>query len=61
MKLNFSELKIYKERVLILEWSKLTKIEKEIALSKDWLVYYPYRSPKTLKLKRQPYIKVRSK
>ncbi|WP_272151543.1 tyrosine-type recombinase/integrase [Tenacibaculum aiptasiae] len=57
MKLNFSEPKIYTGGVLISEWSKLTKAEKELALTKDWFVYYSYRDPKTLKLKRQPYIK----
>ena len=57
MKLNFSEPKIYTGGVLISEWSKLTKPEKEKALSKKWFIYYSYRDPKTNKLKRQPHIK----
>ncbi|WP_425657318.1 tyrosine-type recombinase/integrase [Tenacibaculum ascidiaceicola] len=57
MKLNFSEPKIYTGGVRISEWSKLTKSEKEIALKKDWFVYYSYRNPKTQKLQRQPHIK----
>ncbi|WP_431005841.1 tyrosine-type recombinase/integrase [Tenacibaculum sp. TC6] len=54
MKLNFSEPKIYTGGVLISEWSRLSKSEKEKALNKDWFVYYSFREPKTLKLKRQP-------
>lgn len=57
MKLNFTEPKIYTGGVLISEWSKLTKSEQKIALSRDWFIYYSYRNPETLKLKRQPYIK----
>ncbi|WP_299835217.1 site-specific integrase [uncultured Tenacibaculum sp.] len=57
MKLNFSSPKIYTGGVLISEWSKLSKLQKEEALSKDWFVYYSYRNPKTQKLQRQPYIK----
>lgn len=57
MKLNFSTPKIYTGGVLISEWSKLTKLQKEEALNKDWFVYYSFRDPRTQKLKRQPYIK----
>ncbi len=57
MKLNFSSPKIYTGGVLISEWSKLSKLQKEEALNKDWFVYYSYRNPKTQKLQRQPYIK----
>lgn len=57
MKLNFTEPKIYTGGVLISEWSKLTKSEQKTALSRDWFIYYSYRNPETLKLKRQPYIK----
>lgn len=57
MKLNFSSPKIYTGGVLISEWSKLSKLQKEEALGKDWFVYYSYRNPKTQKLQRQPYIK----
>ena len=57
MKLNFSEPKIYTGGIKISEWSKLTKSEKEKALKKDWFVYYSFRDPETLKLKRQPHIK----
>jgi len=57
MKLNFSSPKIYTGGVLISEWSKLSKLQKEEALGKDWFVYYSYRNPQTQKLQRQPYIK----
>ena len=57
MKLNFSSPKIYTGGVLISEWSKLSKLQKKEALSKDWFVYYSYRNPKTQKLQRQSYIK----
>ncbi len=57
MKMNFTEPKIYTGGVQISEWSKLTKLEKETALKKDWFVYYSYRNPETQKLQRQPHIK----
>lgn len=57
MKMNYTEPKIYTGGVSISDWSKLSKSQKETALSKDWFVYYSFRDPKTQKLKRQPYIK----
>ena len=53
----YSEPKIYTGGVDISKWSKLSKQEKDIALSKHWCVYYSYRDPKTGKLKRQDNIK----
>ena len=57
MKLNYSEPKIYTGGVDISSWSKLSKSEKEAALSKDWFVYFSFRNPETGKLKKQPFIK----
>ncbi|MCL6267786.1 tyrosine-type recombinase/integrase [Flagellimonas myxillae] len=54
---SFSEPKIYTGGIDPSEWSKLSKKEKEDALSKDWYVYWSYRDPNTGKLKRQPNIK----
>ncbi|NQY07534.1 MAG: site-specific integrase [Flavobacteriaceae bacterium] len=57
MKLNYSEPKIYTGGVDIKNWSKLTKEEQQVALNKDWYVYYSFRNPESGKLKRQPNIK----
>jgi hypothetical protein len=57
MKLNYSEPKIYTGGVDISTWSQLSKSEKEVALSKDWFVYFSFRSPESGKLKKQPFIK----
>ncbi len=57
MKMNYTEPKIYTGGVAISNWSKLSKEEREIALQKDWFVYFSFRDPNTLKLKRQPHIK----
>ncbi|TCK67255.1 phage integrase family protein [Winogradskyella wandonensis] len=57
MKSNYSEPKIYTGGIQISQWSKLTKAQRQAALSKDWYVYYSFRNPKTNKLKRQPNIK----
>ncbi|TDY14142.1 phage integrase family protein [Meridianimaribacter flavus] len=57
MKANYSEPKIYTGGISIDTWSKLTRAEQKEALSKDWYVYYSFRHPKTLKLKRQNPIK----
>ena len=40
MKLNYSQPKIYTGGVDVSRWSKLTKQEREKALSKDWYVYF---------------------
>lgn len=57
MKLNFSEPKIFTGGVDVSHWSKLSKEQKNDALSKDWYLYYSYRDPQTGKLVRQPNIK----
>ena len=57
MKNNFSKPKIYTGGVSISSWNKLSKSEKEIALSKDWYVYFKFRNPETGKLTRQSNIK----
>jgi len=57
MKLNYSEPKIYTGGVDISTWSQLSKSEKEVALSKDWFVYFSFRSSESGKLKKQPFIK----
>ncbi|WP_211298228.1 hypothetical protein [Polaribacter glomeratus] len=57
MKLNYSEPKIYTGGVDISTWSQLSKSEKEVALSKDWFVYFSFRSPESGKLEKQPFIK----
>ena len=57
MKNEFSKPKIYTGGVNILQWNKLSKAEKDIALSKDWYVYFKFRNPVTGKLTRQSNIK----
>lgn len=57
MKNAFSKPKIYTGGVDISQWRKLSKYEKELALSKDWYVYFKYRNPATGKLTRQSNIK----
>lgn len=57
MKSNYSKPKIYTGGVAISQWNKLSKSEKEIALSKDWYVYFKFRNPETKKLTRQSNIK----
>ncbi|WP_411767826.1 tyrosine-type recombinase/integrase [Winogradskyella sp. A3E31] len=57
MKLNYSEPKIYTGGVAVNQWSKLSKKERDKALSKPWYVYYAFRHPETHKLVRQPNIK----
>lgn len=57
MKNNFSKPKIYTGGVDISQWNKLSKSEKELALSKDWYVYFKFRNPTTGKLTRQSNIK----
>ena len=57
MKLIYSEPKIFTGGIDIRLWNKLSKSEKNKALSKDWYVYYSFRNPKTGKLVRQPNIK----
>lgn len=57
MKNNFSKPKIYTGGIAISSWNKLSKLEKELALSKDWYVYFNFRNPETGKLTRQTNIK----
>jgi integrase len=57
MKVNYSEPKLYTGGVNISDWKKLSKTEKESALSKSWYLYYSYRNPETGKLQRQGNIK----
>jgi len=57
-KKKYSEPKIYTGGVDVSKWGKLSKTEKEKALSKHWCVYYSYRNPETEKLERQANIKV---
>lgn len=54
MKSNYSGPYIYTGGVDITTWSKLSKSVKEVALSKEWYVYYSFRNPETGKLVRQP-------
>ncbi|WP_396167755.1 tyrosine-type recombinase/integrase [Flavobacterium sp.] len=54
---NFSKPKIYTGGADISQWNKLSKQEKEDALSKDWYAYFSFRNPKTGKLERQSNIK----
>ncbi|TMU55676.1 tyrosine-type recombinase/integrase [Flagellimonas algicola] len=54
---SFSEPKIYTGGAKPSEWSRLSKKERDIALSKDWYVYWSFRDPGTGKLRRQPNIK----
>lgn len=57
MKPTFSKPKIYTGGVDVLKWNKLSKSEKELALSKDWYIYFKFRNPETGKLTRQSNIK----
>lgn len=57
MKPTFSKPKIYTGGVDVLKWNKLSKSEKELALGKDWYVYFKFRNPETGKLTRQSNIK----
>ncbi|RAR51058.1 tyrosine-type recombinase/integrase [Flavobacterium lacus] len=57
MKPNFSKPLIYTGGQDINQWNKLSKKEKEVALSKDWYVYFKFRNPETGKLVRQANIK----
>jgi len=53
----YSEPKIFTGGVDINQWKGLSSIEKKLALSKEWFVYYSFRDPKSRKLKRQSHIK----
>ena len=57
MKSNYSGPYIYTGGVDITTWSKLSKSVKEVALSKEWHVYYSFRNPETGKLVHQTNIK----
>jgi len=57
MKSNYSEPKIFTGGIQINAWSKLSKAQQKVALSKEWYVYYSFRHSKTKKLVRQPNIK----
>jgi integrase len=57
MKNEFSKPKIYTGGVNVLQWNKLSKSDKDLALSKDWYVYFRFRNPFTGKLTRQSNIK----
>ena len=57
MKPNYSDPKIYTGGIQISQWNKLSKVEQNQALSKEWYVYYSFRDPKTNKKVRQPNIK----
>lgn len=57
MKPNYSKPLIYTGGIDIFQWNKLSKNEKETALSKDWYVYFKFLNPETGKLTRQPNIK----
>ena len=57
MKSNYSEPKIFTGGVDVNLWSKLTNMEKRLALNKDWDIYYSFRNPNTGKLIRQTNIK----
>lgn len=54
---NYSKPLIYTGGQDINQWNKLSKKEKEVALSKDWYVYFKFRNPETGKLVRQANIK----
>lgn len=56
-KKDFSEPKIYTGGVNVLLWSKLTDVEKKVALSKNWYIYYTFRNKESGKLERMPNIK----
>ena len=53
----YSEPKIFTGGVSITQWKDLSSVEKKLALSKEWFVYYSYRDPESGKLKRQSHIK----
>lgn len=57
MKLNYSEPKIFTGGVDITQWNKLSKVQQNDALKKDWYLYYSFRNPHTQKLTRMPNIK----
>jgi integrase len=57
MKSNFSEPKIYTGGIDINQWTKHSKEEQKIALSRDWYIRFAFRNPKTGKLERQTNIK----
>jgi integrase len=57
MKNDFSKPKIYTGGINVSNWKKLSKLEKELALAKDWYVYFNFRNPETGKLTRQSNIK----
>ena len=56
-KRNFSLPKIYTGGIDITNWINYSKEEQDTALKKDWYIYYSYRCPETLLLKRQTPIK----
>ena len=56
-KRNYSDPKIYTGGIEITNWTKYTKAEQEIALKKNWFVYFSFRNPKTNFLEKQPFIK----
>ena len=57
MKLNYNTPKFYTGGVDISKWNKLSKDEQKQALSKEWYLYYSFRSPDTKILVRQNNIK----
>jgi integrase len=56
-KRKYSDPKIYTGGLDIAKWSKYSKAEQEIALQKNWFVYFSFRNPKTGFLEKQPFIK----
>lgn len=58
MKSNYSEPKIFTGGIKISEWNRLPKKEQDVALTKDWYVYYSFRNPNTGKFKRQSNVKL---
>lgn len=56
-KRDFSLPKIYTGGIDITDWVNYSKEEQEEALKKEWYIYYSFRCPKTLLLKRQTPIK----
>ena len=56
-KRKYSEPKIYTGGLEIAKWSKYSKAEQEIAMKKNWFVYFSFRNPKTGFLEKQPFIK----
>jgi integrase len=57
MRRNFSQPKLFTGGTDIKHWNKLNKKQKEVALAKDWFLYYSFRDKETGKLKRMPHIK----